>query len=54
MAESGEPLKWEEDPDDGSQAILVRLRHFISGRLLTVCLNKDKKGISQILSLAQG
>lgn len=31
----------------------MRLRHFVSGRLLQVCLLKDRHGISQILTLSK-
>ena len=51
MEDSGSPLQWEEDVD-GSQSVRVRLRHFVSGRLLQVCLSKDRNFISQILTLA--
>ena len=51
MEESGSPLQWEEDVE-GSQSVRVRLRHFVSGRLLQVCLGKDRHYISQILTLA--
>lgn len=54
MEESGSPLQWDEDQEDGSQSVCVRLRHFVSGRLLQVQLIKDRRCISKLLTLAQG
>lgn len=52
MEQSGSPLQWEEDEDSGDQTCSIRLRHFLSGRLLMVSLNKGKTRISTILTLA--
>ena len=34
MEDSGTALEWNEDPESGHQVCKVRLRHFISGRLI--------------------
>ena len=46
LDKSGTELNWEEDEETGNQICTVRLRHFISGRLIQVSFYKgtDRMG----------